>query len=237
MKSTRLPVHRAHDPLSPSENTPPTKIFSKKKCDIFQFSVLIDKEMAGKDDKIFIEGIKKQNEKVIAEIYNRYFPSVRQFIYKNSGSREDARDVFNDAVIIVMEKVRDNTLDLRCSLKTYLYAISKNLWMKKMGAEKLETVSYEEIEGTLACAEQIEESLFNVNRAGLLYQKHLARMSLTCRRLLEYFLEGRSFIEITELMKYENEGYARKRKYRCVKILVRRIKSDPDYKTIYDDDN
>jgi len=237
MKSTRMPAPGAPDPVLPSENTPQAKIFSKKKCDILQIPVLIDKEMAGKDDKIFIEGIKKQNEKVIAEIYNRYFPSVRQFIFKNNGSSEDARDIFNDAVIVIMEKIRDNTLDLRCSLKTYLYAISKNLWLKKMGGEKLETISYEEIEGTLACAEQIEEELINVNRAGLLYQKHLARMSLTCRRLLEYFLEGRSYREITELMHYENESYARKRKYRCIKILVRRIKADPDYKNIYDDND
>ncbi len=38
------------------------------------------------------------------------------------------------------------------------------------------------------------------------------------------------------LMDEDNESYARKRKYRCIKILIKRIKSDPDYKSIYPDD-
>ena len=193
--------------------------------------------MAGTNDEILIEGIKKQNERVIAEIYNQFFPSVRHYIYRNNGSIEDARDVFHDAIIVVLQKAREDALDLKCSLKTYIYAICRNLWLKKIGSEKAEMISYDEIQDTLAGADLIEEEFFNIGRARLLFQKHMVRMSPTCRRLIGYFLDGKSFREITEIMQYENESYARKRKYRCVKILVRRIKSDPDYNTIYDDDH
>ena len=189
--------------------------------------------MTGKDDIVFIEGIKKQNEKVIAEIYKQLFPSVRQFIYRNNGSAEDARDIFNDAIIVVMERVRENTLELHCSLKTYVYAISKNLWLKKLKSEKIETINYDEIEETMAGAELIEEEFYNIDRARLLYQKHLVKMSPTCRIIIAKFLEGKSFRDITEEMNYGNEGYARKRKYRCIKLLIKKIKSDPDYKAIY----
>lgn len=192
--------------------------------------------MAGKKDEILIEGIKKQNDKVIAEIYKLFFPSVRQFIYRNNGSLEDARDIFNDAIIVVLLKAREDAINLNCSLKTYIYAICRNLWLKKIKAEKLELISYDEIDDTMYSAEVIEEELYNVNRAHLLYQKHFVRMSATCQKLLESFLDGKTFKEITEEMDFENEGYARKRKYRCVKLLVKRIKSDPDYNTIYNDD-
>ena len=193
--------------------------------------------MAGKNDQILIEGIRNQNEKVIAEVYNRFFPSVRQFIYRNNGSLEDARDIFNDAIIVLLQKVREDKLSLKCSLKTYVYAISRNLWLKKIKAEKLEFISYEEVEETSYSAEVIEEERLNINRAHLLYQKHLVRMSSTCQELLSSFLEGKTFKEITEEMGFENEGYARKRKYRCVKLLIKRIMSDPDYNTIYNDDS
>lgn len=88
--------------------------------------------MAGKSDQILIEGIKKQDQKVIAEIYNEYFPSVKQYIFKHNGNLIDARDVFHDAIIIVLEKVRDDDIKLRCSLKTYVYAMCRNLWFKKL---------------------------------------------------------------------------------------------------------
>ena len=192
--------------------------------------------MAGKNDEILIEGIKKQNDKVIAEIYNQFFPSVRQFIFRNNGSLEDARDIFNDAIVVVLLKAREDAIILNCSLKTYIYAICRNLWLKKIKADKLDLVSYDEIDDTIYSAEVIEEELYNVSRAQLLYQKHFVRMSSTCQKLLGSFLEGKTFKEITEEMDFENEGYARKRKYRCVKLLVKRIKSDPDYNTIYDDD-
>ena len=193
--------------------------------------------MAVNNDKILIDGIKKQNEKVIAEIYNQFFPSIRQFIYRNNGSLEDARDIFNDAIMVVLQKVREGTLDLKCSLKTYIYAICRNLWLKKIKAEKIEMINYEEIEDTMYSAEVVEEELYSVNRAHLLFQKHLVRMNPTCQDLLGSFLEGKSFREITEELKFENENYARKRKYRCVKLLIKRIKSDPDYNTIYNDEN
>jgi len=193
--------------------------------------------MAENNDKILIEGIKKQNEKVIAEIYTRFFPSVRHYIYRNNGSIEDAQDIFNDAIVVVLMKAREGALELKCSLKTYIYAICRNLWLKKINSEKIDLISYDEVEDTLVGSGVIEEELYNFSRAQFLFQKHLVKMSSTCRRIIQYFLEGMSFKEISEIMHYDNESYARKRKYRCVKLLVKRIKSDPNYNTIYDDDH
>ena len=190
--------------------------------------------MAG-NDEILIEGIKKQNNKVIAEVYTRFFPSVRHFIYRNNGSIDDARDVFNDALVVLLNKAREDALDLNCSLKTYIYAICRNLWLKKINSDVVDQINYSEIEDTLEGADLIEESFFDFNKAQLLFQKHLVRLSPTCRKLVQHFLEGKSFNEITQLMNYKNESYARKRKYRCIKVLIKRIKKDPDYNAIYDE--
>jgi RNA polymerase sigma factor (sigma-70 family) len=203
-------------------------------CDILRKLVLISKEMAGNDD-ILLDGIRKQNEKVIAEIYTRFFPSVRHYIYRNNGTREDARDIFNDAIVVLLQKAREDALNLNCSLKTYIYAVCRNLWLKKINSENVEEISFSEIEDTLEGACLIEESFYDFDRANLLFQKHLLRLSPTCRKLIQHFLDGKSFKEITHLMNYRNESYARKRKYRCIQVLIRRIKKDPDYNSIYDD--
>jgi len=209
--------------------------FQKNQGDKSPDPVLIDKEMAEKKDKRLIEGIRKQDERIITEMYTAYFPSVRHYIYRNNGSAEDARDIFHDAFVVLLEKIRSNSLDLNCSVKTYLYAICKNLWLKKISAYKAVHIQYGDLEDTLAGANPINQEFYDINRAYLLYQKQFALMSPTCRKLIQYFLEGYSYQEITKLMNYENEGYARKRKYRCIKLLIKRIKTDPDYKTIYDD--
>ncbi|MEE4255672.1 MAG: sigma-70 family RNA polymerase sigma factor [Bacteroidales bacterium] len=209
--------------------------FQKNQGDKSPNPVLIDKEMAVDKDKRLIEGIRKQDERIITEMYTAYFPSVRHYIYRNNGSAEDARDIFHDAFVVLLEKIRENSLDLNCSLKTYLYAVCKNLWLKKISSYKTVHTQYSDLEDTLAGANPINQEFYDINRAYLLYQKQFAKMSPTCRKLIQYFLEGYSYQEITRLMNYENEGYARKRKYRCIKILIKRIKTDPDYKTIYDD--
>jgi len=214
---------------------PKIKNFQKNQGDKSPNPVLIDKEMAGIKDKRLIEGIRKQDERIITEMYTTYFPSVRHYIYRNNGSAEDARDIFHDAFVVLLEKIRGNSLDLNCSLKTYLYAICKNLWLKKISSYKPVHTQYSDLEDTLAGANPINQEFYDINRAYLLYQKQFALMSPTCRKLIQYFLEGHSYQEITKLMNYENEGYARKRKYRCIKLLIKRIKTDPDYKTIYDD--
>lgn len=192
--------------------------------------------MAGNSDQILIEGIKTQNEKVLAEVYTKFFPSIRQFIQRNHGNTEDARDIFNDAIVVLVLKGRGDKLHLNCSLKTYIYAICRNLWLKKIKSERLEMIPYEEIEDTIPGATLVEEDEFDEIRAKLLYQKHLARMSETCRDLIGHFLEGKPYKEIIEAMNLDNESYARKRKYRCIKILIKKIKSDPEYKRVYHND-
>jgi RNA polymerase sigma factor (sigma-70 family) len=192
--------------------------------------------MAGKKDTILIEGIKRQDEKIIAQIYNTYFPSIRQFIFLNNGTNEDARDIFNDAIVIILLKARENELSIKCSLKTFIYAICKNLWLKKIKSESINLVPYNEVEDLLSTSQLAEGDLINFDRGQLLFQKHLLRLPPTCREILSAFLEGKSFKEITEEMDFENESYARKRKYRCVKMLIKRIHSDPDYKTVFNDD-
>lgn len=239
MKAENIPQTNENELLEPWTRDPEPGFIKKslKKSGYKSAKlVLIDKEMIENSDKILIEGIKKQNEKVLTELYNKFFPSIRQYIYRNNGSLEDARDIFNDAIVIILLKSRENTLNLKCSLKTYIYAICRNLWLKKLKTDHLDLVNYEEIEDTLIGAELVEEEDFNFDRGKLLFQKHFAKMSSTCRKLLGMFLDGYSFKEITFELNYDNENYARKRKYRCVKILIKRIKSDPDYKTIYDHD-
>ena len=59
-------------------------------------------------------------------------------IMKNKGSIEDTKDVFQEAIMVLHEKVRvdiiqkDKKLVLTCKLSTYIYSVSKNIWLKRL---------------------------------------------------------------------------------------------------------
>ncbi len=79
-----------------------------------------------------IANLKKGNSRSYEALYQENFSSVEKFIVKNNGTIDDAKDVFQDTLIVLIEKLRADNFELTASLKTYIIAISKNLWFKKL---------------------------------------------------------------------------------------------------------
>ena len=66
------------------------------------------------------------------KVYQKYFKQTEAYILKNNGSRDDARDVFQEVMLILLEKLDDPDFEMTSSLSTYLYAVSRNLWLNKL---------------------------------------------------------------------------------------------------------
>jgi hypothetical protein len=64
------------------------------------------------------------------------------------------------------------------------------------------------------------------------YLKKMKELSAGCRQLLEFFLEGKTMREITSLLGFGSEGYARKRKYKCKEQLLNKVKQDPNFREL-----
>ena len=78
----------------------------------------------------------KGNSKVIEEIYQSIFPECKKYIEQNSGNKVDAEDIFNDALIILYEKVRSESFSLDTQLSHYLFGIYSKLWLKELRKRK-----------------------------------------------------------------------------------------------------
>ena len=87
---------------------------------------------SGTQDQNLLEGLLKGDPAAVNQLYKRHFPGIVKMVTSNSGSEEDAQDLFQDAVMVIFEKARSNKLSLTSSLYTYLYAICRNLWLKKL---------------------------------------------------------------------------------------------------------
>ncbi len=79
-----------------------------------------------------LAGLKLADEKIYKELYNTNYMSVEQFILKNSGTIHDAKDIFQDTMLVLVKKVQADNFVLTSSIDTYLFAISRNLWLKRL---------------------------------------------------------------------------------------------------------
>ena len=79
-------------------------------------------------DKSIIEGILNQDDKTLNWLYDNYFQTVKNHILKNSGTHDDASDVFQDSIITLYSQICDNSLNLTSDLKGYFFGIARNIW-------------------------------------------------------------------------------------------------------------
>lgn len=178
-----------------------------------------------------IRALKSNDHRFISNLYEIHLPVISRYVSYNNGGDEDAKDLIQQALLIIYQKVRSNEFELSCSFKTYLYSICKNLWLKELRKKKIEQKSpldpddIEEIEVRV----DIEKEYILSNQY-FLYRWHFHNISEICRNLLKMTLEKISYDEIAQRLNFKNGEIARKKKYRCKELLIKRIKNDPCYK-------
>src|ERR1043166_3932789 len=58
------------------------------------------------------------------------------WVRNNGGSGDDAADIFQEAMVVLFEKAQHEDFRLSCKIGTYLFAVSKHLWFKKLERSK-----------------------------------------------------------------------------------------------------
>ncbi len=183
--------------------------------------------MKQKQKSDIVKGFLAGKEAVISLFYEDNFQKVKVFIEKNSGTETDAEDIFQEAIIVTYQKLRAGTLELECTLGTYVFAVSRNLWMNAL-RKKQKIRSWEKLpEISDALHNSILEDIHTLERMNL-YQKYFLKLGENCKRLLIFFFSGKRMSEIAGIMGY-SEGYARKKKFECKKRLLEMVEQDPSY--------
>jgi RNA polymerase sigma factor (sigma-70 family) len=178
-------------------------------------------------------GFKENENCFLEELYKNYYPSILKFINQNNGSNEDAKDVFQETLLIIYQKIRNDSFSLETSFLTYLYAISKNLWLKELRRRKIKNL----VLNNLDEVEDIDyyvvfEDEYRLNVEYFIFRSHFNHLSRNCREILKMFLNRISYDKIAEVLNYKSDIVVRKRKFRCKNILVENIKKDIRYKEI-----
>ena len=169
------------------------------------------------------------DRKVLDYIYRRYYGKVERFLIGRGGDPDHIRDVFQEALIIIYEKVNGKSLELSCTFSTYLFAVCKNIWMHDMRKRKYHLVedsvldvATEPEDNDPALEEKIQE----------LFKRHFKKLSKDCKELLRMHFNRVPLADIMKKFGYSSEHYTSDRKYRCKQSLYKRIRKDPEYNEI-----
>ena len=168
------------------------------------------------DEKALIDGLAANDFDATEIIYRDNYPSIEAFILKNNGVHDDARDVFQEAMIILFERVQSGSFELTSLIKTYLYSVSRRIWLKKLQKLNRHYPALENVSEIVAVEDQIEMH-DKVNRDLDRMQQSLSKMGEPCKSLLEaFYLEKKSMPEIAEAFGYTNADNAKNQKYKCL---------------------
>ncbi|MBN1951494.1 MAG: sigma-70 family RNA polymerase sigma factor [Bacteroidales bacterium] len=178
-----------------------------------------------------VEGIRKRDNAVLSVIYKEIFPVVRYYVMANGGTQEDAKDVFQESMIIVFRKISRDSVEITTGFEAYLYGIARMVWLKILRNRDIHDrniVKLEEPEvGYYENDELMEEDL-----EMRLFRKYFLKLGKECQDLLTMISEEVPYETIAKQMGYKNEKVVRNKKYKCKEVLMKMIKSDREYQKI-----
>jgi RNA polymerase sigma factor (sigma-70 family) len=174
-------------------------------------------------DSAIIEGIRRQDEKILNWLYDNYMEQVRHHVLRNSGSEADVHDVFQESIIALYRQITENHLNLTTDLKGYFFGIARNIWSSQLRKKMPNTAIDSDTPDNSALDEAGDKILERI------IARVFNMLSDDNRTILTLFAEGLSFQEIAEEMNLKNETYARRKKYLSKEALLDLMREDPEY--------
>lgn len=171
------------------------------------------------NERALLEGLVANDKKIIETIYRDNFNMIQSLIINNNGSADDAKDVFQEAMIVLYEKARSGAFELNCQIKTYLYSVSRRLWLKRLQQLNRYSPTVENLEDTVPVEDEIDEHEKR-NSEFEMMEKAISSLGEPCKSLLEaYYLQKQNMQVIAANFGYTNADNAKNQKYKCLMRL------------------
>ncbi|MCW3112090.1 MAG: sigma-70 family polymerase sigma factor [Segetibacter sp.] len=168
------------------------------------------------NEQVLLQGLAKSDAKAIETIYKSNFNMVQSFVINNNGTADDARDIFQEAMIVLYENAKTESFVLTCQIKTYVYSICRRLWLKRLQHLNRYTAQVESLEETVAVEEDLDyQEKRNADFA--IMERALGSLGEPCKSLLEaYYLQKKDMTDIARSFGYTNADNAKNQKYKCL---------------------
>lgn len=166
-----------------------------------------------------LRGLAVHDNRCIELIYRDNYPVIQSLVVNNNGSPDEARDVFQEAMIVLFEKSKQSHFELHCQIGTYLFSVARRIWLKKLQQAGIKTRLNETIEETYPVDNDLDHHEQYNHRIEMMHGA-LEQIGEPCRSLLEaYYFKKRNMQDISEDFGYTNADNAKNQKYKCLNRL------------------
>ena len=156
-----------------------------------------------------------KEDKAFSKLY-KLFPQVRQYIKINSGSKTEAEDIFQEALVILFNKVAELPANTDVKPEGFLINTCKLLWSNELRKKKVRQKSGEEGLNSLVYRDDIEDQLekeVKLNTITEIFQK----LEEKCKTILElFYYKNFSMEQIAKRFGYKAVQSAKAKKYKCM---------------------
>ena len=171
------------------------------------------------NERALLQGLARNDKKAVETIYKENYTMVQSLIINNNGSADDAKDIFQEAMIVLYEKARSGNFELNCQIRTYVYSVSRRLWLKKLQLSSRYSGDIGNSENLVS----VEEDLDEHGKRDLefeMMQKAILSLGEPCKSLLEaFYLQKKNMQDIALSFGYTNAENAKTQKYKCLMRL------------------
>lgn len=171
------------------------------------------------NEQLLLRGLANNDSKAVETIYKENFKMVQALIINNNGTYDDARDIFQEAMITLYDKSKSDSFVLTSQIKTYLYSVCRRLWLKRLQQMGRYMAQSEALEETVAVEDDIEVHE-KKNADFAIMDRALNSLGEPCKSLLEsFYLQKKGMTEIATDFGYTNADNAKTQKYKCLMRL------------------
>ncbi len=170
----------------------------------------------------YLEGLKSGNQELLNKVYSSNYPAIERMVLKNSGSSDEAKDVFQDAMLVFYKNISKEGFELTAAISTYIFAISRRLWLKRL--KQKSKLSYDQED---ASVEAFDFELISKNPDEIMLRvvELLKQRGKNCLDILKrIYFNNQSFDQIADALGYASGQVVREQKYRCIKRVREDLK-------------
>ena len=168
-------------------------------------------------------------------IYEQYSGTISSFIMANSGTPQDAEDIFQETVVTFIDLVKKEKFRGEAAVKTFLVAIARNIWLNELKKKERSGVREQAFEKSRDTSE-IDVSHHIADREiKQQFREVLNKLGEPCRKILTlFYYEDLSMKDMLNHLPYENEQVVRNKKYKCLQQLTGLFKQNPLFARLVD---
>jgi len=171
--------------------------------------------------------LKARDRSAIELVYKCLFPSIYGWVSLNSGTREDAEDVFHDSLLSLIIKLDMDKVQLTCDFSTYFISICRNKWFQILYKRKRQTqISCENCRAFSYDMHEMAEEEEIANNRYCAFIEALHDLDSRSQAVMEASLNGKSNEEIAMEMGFINSQAVADKKKNCKKKLIRILAGD-----------